>query len=87
VLTVPVAAQSSERPVAVVTMQTGDTLPWLLHSVYGRVTHTVVDVVQLANPSLDGDRLRSGQRLRFPPIEPSAMVHRPALRRPPPHHV
>jgi general secretion pathway protein A len=81
VLTVPAAAQSSERPVAVVTMQTGDTLPWLLHSVYGRVNHTVVDVVQLANPSVDGDRLRSGQRLRFPPIEPSAMVHKLAERR------
>ena len=62
---------------AVVTVGTKDTLSWLLYSVYGRADETVVDVVQLANPRLhDVDQLSAGQRLRFPPLEPTTMVHK-----------
>jgi phage tail protein X len=64
---------------AEVTVNTGDTLSWLLYNVYGRADTTVVDFVQTANPSLDDvDVLRSGQRLRFPAMEPASMVYKRA---------
>jgi phage tail protein X len=82
VLTVPTTSRSSEPPLAVVTIQTGDTLPMLVRSVYGRVDDTLVDAVQLANTGVDRGRLPSpGQRLRFPPAEPAAMVHKLGDRR------
>jgi phage tail protein X len=73
VLTVPAATRSLERPVAVVTVQTEDTLLWLLSSVYGRVDETVIDVVQLANPSVALPR--AGERLSLPPVKSATMVH------------
>ena len=76
---VPVASRPERAAVAVVTVNTGDTLSWLLYSVYGRADETVVDITQLANPDLDDvDQLRTGQRLRFPQLEPSAMIHKVA---------
>jgi type II secretory pathway predicted ATPase ExeA/phage tail protein X len=66
----------SDKAVAVATVRAGDTLSWLLYSVYGRADDTVVDIVQLANPDLgDIDALRPGQRIRFPSVEAGAMVH------------
>jgi general secretion pathway protein A len=69
-----------ERPGAsVVTVKTGDTLSWLLYSVYGRADETVIDLAQAANPSLnDVDELQIGQRLRFPRLEAAAMIHKAA---------
>jgi type II secretory pathway predicted ATPase ExeA/phage tail protein X len=65
------------KAVATATVQPGDTLSWLLYSVYGRADDTVVDLVQIANPGLaDIDVLTPGQRLRFPPVEAGAMVHK-----------
>jgi phage tail protein X len=82
VLTVPTASRWPERAVAVVTMQKGDTLPWLLHNVYGRTDNTVVDAVQFANPGVNSaDLLKSGQRLYLPPVEAAAMVYQLADRR------
>jgi phage tail protein X len=66
----------SDKAAAVATVRAGDTLSWLLYSVYGRADDTVVDIVQLANPDLgDIDALRPGQRIRFPSVEAGAMVH------------
>ena len=81
VLTVPTSIQFPERPLAVVTMQTGDTLPWLLQRVYGRVNRTVEDVVQLANSDVHGGAPGPGRRLNFPPIEAATMVHKLAEQR------
>jgi general secretion pathway protein A len=69
----------SDGPASIVTVNKGDTLSWLLYRVYGRADETVVDLVQLANPGLgDVDELRTGQRLRFPPLEPAEMIHKVA---------
>jgi len=68
-----------QGPAPLVTVNHGDTLSWLLYSVYGRADETVVDLVCLANPGLgDVDQLSAGQRLRFPPLEPAAMIHKVA---------
>ena len=76
---VPVASLPERLAAAVVTVSTGDTLSWLLYSVYGRADETVVDIAHLANPDLDDvDQLKTGQRLRFPPLEPAAMIHKVA---------
>jgi general secretion pathway protein A len=73
----PVATQPETPDASIVTVSTGDTLSWLLYSVYGRADETVVDLVQTANPSLsDVDQIRIGQRLRFPQLEPAAMIHK-----------
>jgi type II secretory pathway predicted ATPase ExeA/phage tail protein X len=75
----PLGAPRSDGPASIVTVNTGDTLSWLLYSVYGRADETVADLVQRANPGLgDVDQLRTGQRLRFPTLEPAAMIHKVA---------
>jgi phage tail protein X len=76
---VPESSPRPDKAATVATVRAGDTLSWLLYSVYGRADDTVVDIVQLANPGLaDIDVLRPGQRLRFPSVEAGAMVHQSA---------
>jgi hypothetical protein len=55
----------------------GDVLSRLVAETYGRADLTMLDFVKTANPDVDNiDVLLVGQRLRFPPFEPRALVHR-----------
>jgi general secretion pathway protein A len=58
-----------------VTVKPGDTIASLVMNVYGRVDYTLLDVVKMANPEVGNlNSIHSGQRLRFPRLEPRAMV-------------
>lgn len=60
-----------------VTVRSGDTLGVLVFSAYGRADFTLIDHVRMANPAItDVNVIEVGRRLRFPPLEPSRMIHR-----------
>lgn len=60
-----------------VTVRPGDTLGALVFSAYGRADFTLIDHVRMANPAItDVNLIEVGRRLRFPPLEPSRMIHR-----------
>jgi hypothetical protein len=66
----------SNKLLAEVVVQPGDNLATLTRRVYGRADPTLFDFVKTANPELENiNALTVGQRLRFPPLEPEAMVH------------
>jgi general secretion pathway protein A len=67
---------TDDGPTREIEVRPGDTLAGLAFDVYGRVTYTLLDFVKLANPHIANvDEIVAGQRLRFPPFQPSAMVH------------
>jgi phage tail protein X len=53
----------------------GDTLAALIVNVYGRVDHTLLDVVQRANPGIvDVDVIEVGRHVRFPTLDASSAL-------------
>lgn len=60
-----------------VTVERGDTLAALIIRVYGRADYTLLDFVKMANPAVNTiDVIKDGQRIVFPPFQPSAMVRK-----------
>lgn len=60
-----------------VIVQPRDTLAALVIGAYGRADYTLMDFIKMANPDIKKiDVIKVGQRLRFPPFQPSEMVHK-----------
>lgn len=60
-----------------VTVQRGDTLAALIIREYGRADYTLLDFVKMANSAVNTiDVIKDGQRIVFPPFQPSAMVRK-----------
>jgi hypothetical protein len=72
-----VPAKPTGQRVSEVVVKPGDILSQLAAAHYGRADATILDFVKGANPGVENiDVLVVGQRLRFPPFEPRALVHR-----------
>lgn len=60
-----------------VIVQARDTLAALVIGAYGRADYTLLDFIKMANPDIKKiDVIKVGERLRFPPFQPSEMVHK-----------